>query len=455
MAEISTLLNAHSGIVALVGLLVAILAFAVPLIRAKTIEKRADLREDIANPVSRARLATACAQTSAAAYDDAVDRLLDWTERTFGTRREIGKTFGRCVQIAVRYPVVALVLGWLFLDVGTLGGVEIFPSGLPLWRRTIATAALILLGIFFFRHRIELMQISPSVDHIVKSSNSETSILSGSTLVTILVGAAVIASAGGVVSAITAIDDGTGATFIAVLVAASGVGAASVIVVAAGAVVVGVAVTIALDLGDVEYMKITVYVMFLVLLPFLNAIADFVSLYASRYFLEQLRLRAKGARFPLRLILVEIVVDIIVALACLAGLLLSLTWVLDQWAAFFPDTLTFNWRAYRNAILAGDYSQIHMVALLGITTLVPTLVHVFVGLAAVFEQRGRLRANCAERLWALGDQTTVAPDISRDIADQIIQGDKRGTVWAFVCTTAFMGCLCVAVWLGFLRLIAP
>lgn len=453
MTEISTFLNTHSGIIALVGLLVAVLAFAVPLIRAKTTEKRTDLREDIADPESRARLAKDCAQTSAAAYDDAVDRLLGWTDRTFGTRREIGKTFRRCVQFATLYPILALMLGWMFLDVGTLGGVDFLPSGGSLWHRSIATAIMVFIALLVGN----LPTLSESVSRVfnriigwIFSSSGYLQTITAyiSSVAYVLVSASLtIAFAVGSMSTVGGVVFVSGIVIVGSAFVVAGLG------IWASAAAVGV--LLVQESSGTDSFGITVYFLFLLLLPLLNAIADFLSLYASRYFLEKLHDRAKGARFPLRLILVEIVVDIIVALACLAGLLLSFTWVLDQWAAFFPDTLAFDWRAYRDAILAGDYSQIHLVALLGITTLVPTAVHIVIGLRAFFKQRGRLRANCAESLRALGDQTSVAPDISRDIADQIIQGDKRGTVWAFVCTTAFMGCLCVVAWLGFLWFIAP
>jgi hypothetical protein len=40
-----------------------------------------------------------------------------------------GRAYARSLQIAIIYPVMALILGWLLFDKGVLGGVEFFPEG--------------------------------------------------------------------------------------------------------------------------------------------------------------------------------------------------------------------------------------------------------------------------------------------------------------------------------------
>lgn len=426
----------------------------------QTRNKRDQLSDQIADPDGREALARVCEQTPSEAYGVAVHRLLAWTDGVFGPRNQKRNAFGVHYSIAVAYGFLVLFLGWFLFDIGTIAGTDLLPTGFPFWRRAIAVSALLL----WFLYSSKFDRIYGALERSIfskveryarlspQSPNDDTTVIAPSKSVRVATHSAIR-----LVSCLVPVF--LWCVFFAALGATIApdfrIIAAIFYLIVLGIIMFGTqradyavtAIGIWPLLHIIEPSFIDVAFLFVCLLPLSNALADFVSLYLARYSLERLR----GTGFPTRLIFAKVIADIIVALVCLTGMLFSIIWVLIQFAARYPDALIFDWRAYRDAILAGDYSQIHMVVLLGITTLVPTAVHIAIGLRAFFKQRGRLRANCAESLRALGDQTSVAPDISRDIADQIIQGDKRGTVWA----TAFMGCLCVAVWLGFLWLIAP
>lgn len=76
------------------------------------------------------------------------------------------------------------------------------------------------------------------------------------------------------------------------------------------------------------------FLLFLLLLPLLNAIADFLSVAATRHFLRRIAARKIGVWG----VLAGLALDILIAVLCLTLLLVLMTQTLDLWArtAAFP-----------------------------------------------------------------------------------------------------------------------
>lgn len=129
------------------------------------------------------------------------------------------------------------------------------------------------------------------------------------------------------------------------------------------------------------------FAFFYVLLPLVNALLDWLSWWVSRFFLER---TAQAPR--VRVIVLDVVLDFGVAVLFMLALCLLLpagAILLDSLYAGWVNVKTgvpaqTGWQEY--AVLARDdpWGKGIMVTLMLVTTLIPTLLHILLGLMAFF-----------------------------------------------------------------------
>jgi hypothetical protein len=129
------------------------------------------------------------------------------------------------------------------------------------------------------------------------------------------------------------------------------------------------------------------FAFFYLMLPLVNALLDWLSWWVSRWFLE------RTAREPrVRVIVLDVVLDFGMAVLFMLTLCLLLpagAMALDSLYAGWVDVKTgvatqTNWQEY--AVWARDdpWGKGIMVTLMLVTTLIPTLLHILLGLMAFF-----------------------------------------------------------------------
>ncbi|ABA77572.1 hypothetical protein GQF56_14980 [Rhodobacter sphaeroides] len=369
-----------------------------------------------------------------------IARFSGFASRLYGERLLSWRAFDKALMIAFLYPIAALLLGWALFDAGRLGESEFLPEGLKLWRRTLLLVAIGLgAGVMYLvaQHygKIEaaisryLMPLQKRLDNLPvlpsQAGGFSLRVLAGLAPSAALALAAYFAVAGAGAAAVgVALSV---AVAVAVAVCVGVVGAAVVVLVIAGAVGVAAVVAGALTFAGNDLLTPPATVLlFLGFLPILNALADFLSIAATRAFLRHI---APGPARPhgasLLAVLAGVLLDLVIAATCLLGLLWAITAGLDLWAHMRPASLPFDWRAYRASLCAGDLERGTMLWLMLLTTLAPTAVHLATGLGAVLTRTAKidreihaLLGPAAEKLeakhghgvWAI-DETRRGPEV--------------------------------------------
>lgn len=161
------------------------------------------------------------------------------------------------------------------------------------------------------------------------------------------------------------------------------------------------AVALGVTTFDTEQISVSaILIAFLVVLPLLNALADLLSLAATRWFFGYVAPEGAGDQTPRRasllLILSQLGFDLVAAVACLL-LLGTIVGALELWGQVSPATLPLDWRNYLAEMRLRPAAGLALYLML-MTTLVPTAVHAAAGLGAVFTHRSRLLRRVADQL---------------------------------------------------------
>lgn len=130
-------LEANGALIALVATLVALV---VPFVISRLFTP--GLRQEVADRASWPDLIARYNLTGAQGYYRTINRVLYFANRLYGRHPLGARAFARSLQLAFAYPILALLLGWLLFDAGTLGGVEFFPEGVPWFERLLSFGAL-------------------------------------------------------------------------------------------------------------------------------------------------------------------------------------------------------------------------------------------------------------------------------------------------------------------------
>lgn len=389
------------------------------------------LRDEVADPASWPALINDHTQTRMEGYRAGLGRVLSWSGRFYGTAHFGGQSLTRCWQVAFMYPPVALILGWMLFDVGVVGGLEMLPEGewdppARLWRGALLIGIMGINFVFFrfalnnFNH-IELM-----LCHWVRKFDNQASFISKTArwislsfmhILPFVVGAIGIAVSFAItvsfnISAVFALPTTLTAAVVVNFYGAFAASLASFGVVAFFA-------------ARADPTEASTSLLFLSILPFLNGLADFVSVGFTRHFLNDICVH----QHRLRRILRDLVLDLGVAAICLIGLLGAFVAVLELWAALLPNTLAFDWQLYVDDIRAGDWGKATMLVTMAVTTLIPTMVHLVAGVAgfAASESKSWHRAVAAMQEKLDTNETAAAVrwvnTVTRDI--------RRGVFWGW------------------------
>ncbi|MBL4767846.1 MAG: hypothetical protein JKY94_09045, partial [Rhodobacteraceae bacterium] len=164
---------------------------------------------------------------------------------------------------------------------------------------------------------------------------------------------------------------------------------------------------------------------FYLLLPLCNAVADFLSVAATRGFLGYVSAKRPG----LLAILTLLCFDLVLGATFLGLLLFLLTQLLDLWAFWLPDTQPLDWRAYWQTAQIDPWQGIALW-LMALTTLLPTLFHLVSGIGAVLTHSLRLQSGAIRRLQeCIASGGPSDPDCT-DIAKRLIRGKFYGHTMA-------------------------
>lgn len=425
------------------ALLVAVLAIVVPVVISVWNRHDRKLQAFIASDTHRAGLIERHECRAAERYYLTLAAMLDWAQRFYG--KPTGRrAFDRCVQLAVFYPLLAALIGWVAVNQTAPGGLEIFRDTPELagrlWRAAAIVAAAAVIACAapriirygeILRDRIEKkLGTAAQRPGFVLRQGRWAGVLA-EWLAAVVAFAAVVVVANAAAGAVVTADAGVAVAAGAALIAVATAGAA--FVAAAGGTVVAV-------VGDTE--QVVLIAIFFLLLPYANAFADWLSLAATRAFLAHMH-RTRPGHLGLML---HLLLDLIAGAACLALLLASLVGLLDLWAWLSPGTVPLDWRAYWQAARANPAEGIALW-LMGFTTMLPTLVHAIWALTVWQTQK----SGATIRAVAMMRGLTADPNDAQKI--EIAGLLMRGQVGGFARAALFWGVpLALSGWLAYTRI---
>lgn len=285
------------------------------------------LREELSDLRSRGELIARYSLRGQDAYFSGLERVVALAERIYGPKALSWRAYGTCLTIAFFYPLIAVMLGWVLFNIWNPAGIDLFIDTENGWERALRFAFFIFgLGIaaLVFRNAENFRDyLVAQVKKRLDSSNPWAGFLSNAAQGLAFAGAFAFA--------------GSEAALILFLYA---------------------------------------------LLPILNAQADMVSLWVTRLFLKNVI----AHRPHFGWVLAQLLVDLLLATLCLAALIALIIGGLTIWAAISPASVPLDWRAYWADVHADPRTGVALY-IMALTTLVPTIIHVISGLAAMFTQK--------------------------------------------------------------------
>lgn len=291
-------------------------------------------------------------------YQGGVEWLLRFLQRFYGSKESL-QAYGMSFLLSYLYPFLFFILAYSYFDGTTLfSGEELLPVDSP-YRPHFFLGLLLFIGIvtgaFYFFGDRTIKRNSLFIGLIV-------AILAGSTVV------------GAVVFSGTVIG-----AFVFAFLGSAALPRISILIF--------VVLLVLLHFTTGSSNKSMMLAFFYLMMPLVNALLDWLSWWVSRYFME----RAAQER-QVWVIVLDIAVDFLAAVAFMLALCLLLpagAELLDRLYAGHLDVETglaaqTDWRTY--AVLARDepWGKGIMVTMMLVTTLIPTLLHIFFGVAAFF-----------------------------------------------------------------------
>ena len=365
-------LKDHGGAFGFFGSLAALIGVVMTYYRTAVL---ADMKEKLDDPHHRARVIETRGGGWTTGYFAALEGLTDWADRFYGRARFGWHAFERCLMLAFLYPVLAALLAWVVANAHSPGGLPLFDDQPGAWSRLWRAGIVLASGVSFALYLANLERIIARIDSFLRFFLPNLN------------------RAHGFLSKACAL-------FIAV----------------AGAFAVAFAGAVA---GEAELAAL--YLFFFFLLPVLNAVADMLSVAATRGFLGVVRAKRPG----ISAILALLSFDVIAGGLCLLLLLFLLWGGLGLWASLSPGTVPLDPMAYWQAAMA-DYWQGTALLLMALTTLLPTIVHLVMGFAAILSHKSRLNMQALTELQAAIDRDGPSPADRTDIAKRLIWADIYG-----------------------------
>ena len=321
-------------------------------------------------------------------YRAALQRLLGGIDGFFrfdGYSR-FWRPYGVCLKLAIVYPILFYLIGYVFAGAGGLAANPLF-DGNAHWAARVFLVAYIILGagLFFAALRFDWFE---RVGRIVgrrfaRFGRPMENVVFVFVVVAVVVAVVVVVAIGVATFAII----GAGAGVVAVAAAAAGAVAGTVAGAGAGPVDFAVAVAIFFIGGD-PILPI-VYLAFFVAFPIINAFLDLASIAVTRALIRRWVRERRGAWRAFLLYLWSIFWDLVAAVFCvtvLAGALTAgmagLRWLI---ARFGEGSASVDWMANMNAFRTDPLGDGLMVTLMLFSTLVPTVFHLAAGTIAYFK----------------------------------------------------------------------
>jgi len=428
--------NAHSGIIASFALVLSLL-FAV-LIGAWARAGVPSLGDILKDRASWPRLTQRWRRGWGQAYFDAIAEVQQFAVAFYGPKALSLRAFNRCLTLALLYPILAVLLGWVVANAYDPGGLALFPDEPRVLARTGKVMALIGIwgicflilknaekfAVFFVDRLLGPLDTAPArTGFLAKAVRAGFSFFAIAICGTAAVAVAYAGAGSGAVAfsfvdsgalpfAFTVAFAGAAGGFVAFAVGGAGAGALVFAFSIAGAFAVAIA--------DSNGRAAALLILLLIALPILNAVADWLSIAIARRFLAPLAEAATDAakRPSLALILMRSAFDLVLALICLAGLLATIVLALTVWDRVSPGILPFTWQAYWADILSDPRRGIPLY-LMAATTLLPTAVHLIAGFGAMFTYRTHALAREADILDSKRATDEALTEIER--ADMVLR----------------------------------
>ncbi len=351
------------NILTMLGIAVALYIFGHKLIdgQLNDAKDRADIKRQLQ------------AQTAFDAYQARLRGLNRRLDDFFGSAKGY-LAFDRCLSIAFLYPIFLFVMAWIGGAGGTLATLRVLPDLGSLPDRLFYAVLLAGLGGVWFLLLRNLDRLGNPVERVLwwlaRLDEATAPLMTRR----IIKGAAF---AGFVAFAVAF----AGAVAFAFAFAPAGVGVGAVVVGFAFAVAFAAAAAAA---DGVAFAFVIALFVFYVGLPVLNALLDFASWGVTRFFLNRIASHESGRRVWLWLAL-ELVLDLAAAVGFLVFLAVLLPFAISLAnLAFSAAGLpTVNWRAHLDAAEQAPFPKGVLVIGMLMTTLIPTALHLTIGLAAL------------------------------------------------------------------------
>ncbi len=185
------------------------------------------------------------------------------------------------------------------------------------------------------------------------------------------------------------------AAFIAVVaVATAAISIASMVTAVSSSAIVLVTALIATatagsGTSNVDISILVMLAIFMFVFPLGNAVFDWLSWAATRYFLKAIK-RDQSVW----MLAVHILTDLAVAVVCILGLAIVLPFTTELTVNLL--SIPFDWRQWISNSLANPFPDGIPLFFMLATTLIPTAIHVTAGLGAIFSSQSSLSMRAAE-----------------------------------------------------------
>ncbi len=297
--------------------------------------------------------------------------LLDW----FGEPTS-GQALERCIAIAFVYPAALFVISVLL---------SATVSGKVAAHELLIFAACVVFGVFVTRRLFRLLyRLSTNFWRFIGGDSGLIFLIAR-----VVLGAFAVIVAFAIAFVIASSVAGAFAepgTMVLAVIAAFGLAFALAGILAAAGTLAAAAFTLTMTVAALAFAGEFAFVLllFFVLLPMVNALLDWLSWIVTRFFLRLVAQVSAGIGGVLRL-LGEIIGDILTAMLFLVGLAILLPngiEIINTLLGLFGRE-PFAWQTLVTAARQNPFSEGLFVVGMLITTLVPTLVHLSVGLAGI------------------------------------------------------------------------
>ena len=381
IGAISDWANKNEGVLALAAVIFPLLMILVSFVL--SFFQNNHLREELLDLRSRDELITRYSLPGQDAYFNGLARVLRLAEWIYGPKALSWRAYGSCLTIAVIYPLLAVMLGWVLFNIWNPAGIEMFFDTENGRERALRFAVFTLgmaVATFVFRNIDNMSDyLNAQIPKGLDFSKVWPGFLSKAAqgLGPPVIFGVAVAFAFAFAAAVAGAFAFAGAGAFAFAVAFAGTFAVAFAFASASAFAVAFAGAFAF--GGAEAALILLLYVFL---PILNAAADMISLWITRGFLRNVLTHRPHFGW----VLAQLLVDLALAALCLAALIALIIGGLTIWAEISPASVPLDWRAYWADVHADPRAGVALY-IMALTTLVPTIIHVFSGLAALFTQK--------------------------------------------------------------------